>query len=47
MMYEGDPECDHDWEKVESDDYITWRCRKCPARAVEEARQRLDATVSL
>ena len=29
----GDSSCAHDWVKTESNDYVTWRCSKCPARA--------------
>ena len=27
----GTPECEHDWAKTESTDYITWECTRCPA----------------
>lgn len=26
---EGDEKCDHEWEKHEDDDYVTWTCKKC------------------
>jgi hypothetical protein len=32
VFNEGDENCDHEWRKSESDDYITWRCTKCPKR---------------
>lgn len=33
MHNTGDADCPHEWDKTETDDYVTWRCSKCPARA--------------